>query len=39
MKGIPFDEIHIAEDVMHRMKENLRAALGSKANGQGEEVD
>jgi MarR family transcriptional regulator for hemolysin len=39
MKGIPFDEIHVAEDVMHRMKENLRAALGSKANGLGEELD
>ena len=30
MRGIPLDEIHVAEEVMHRMKENLRAALGSR---------
>ena len=30
MKGIPFDQIHVAEEVMHQMKENLRAALTAK---------
>jgi DNA-binding MarR family transcriptional regulator len=30
MKGIPFDQIHVAEEVMHLMKENLRTALGNK---------
>lgn len=35
MKGIPLDKIHTAEDVMHAMKENLRAAL----NGKGIEDD
>jgi DNA-binding MarR family transcriptional regulator len=28
LKGIPLDEVHVAEEVMHRMKENLREQLG-----------
>ena len=36
MKGIPFDQIHVAEEVMHIMKENLRAALSSKGPLDGE---
>jgi MarR family transcriptional regulator, transcriptional regulator for hemolysin len=32
MKGVHFDQIHVAEDVLHQMKENLRDAL-SLGNG------
>lgn len=28
LKGIPQDQVHIAEEVMHRMKENLREKVG-----------
>jgi DNA-binding MarR family transcriptional regulator len=28
MKGIPHDQVLVAEEVMHRMKENLRDMLG-----------
>ena len=28
LKGIPHDQKHIAEEVMHTMKENLREKLG-----------
>jgi MarR family transcriptional regulator, transcriptional regulator for hemolysin len=28
LKGIPLDEVHVAEEVMHRMKDNLRDHLG-----------
>jgi DNA-binding MarR family transcriptional regulator len=30
LAGIPAEEVHIAEEVMHRMKENLRDQLGGK---------
>lgn len=30
LKGIPHDQIHIAEEVMHVMKENLREKLGPR---------
>jgi MarR family transcriptional regulator, transcriptional regulator for hemolysin len=30
LAGIPPEEVHIAEEVMHRMKENLRDQLGGK---------
>ena len=28
LKGIPLDEVHVAEEVLHRMKDNLREQLG-----------
>jgi MarR family transcriptional regulator for hemolysin len=28
LKGIPLDQVHVAEEVMHRMKDNLREQLG-----------
>jgi MarR family transcriptional regulator for hemolysin len=28
LKGIPLDQVHVAEEVMHRMKDNLRERLG-----------
>jgi DNA-binding MarR family transcriptional regulator len=31
LRGIPHDQVHVAEEVMHRMKENLRETLGPAA--------
>jgi DNA-binding MarR family transcriptional regulator len=28
LKGIPLDQVHVAEEVLHRMKDNLREQLG-----------
>ena len=42
LKGIPHDQVHIAEEVMHQMKENLRDELGPQikdANGALEDED
>ena len=34
MKGIAFDQIGVAEDVLHQMKDNLRAALNFADQGE-----
>ena len=37
LAGIPAEEVHIAEEVMHRMKENLRDQLGGKLSDSSDE--
>ncbi len=39
LKGVPLDQVHIAEEVLHKMKENMREKLGpsSKEDGTDEE--
>ncbi len=37
LAGIPPEEVHVAEEVMHRMKENLRDQLGGKLSDSSDE--
>lgn len=39
LNGIPHDQLHVAEEVMHQMKENLRGKLGPQPKQPDLEMD
>jgi DNA-binding MarR family transcriptional regulator len=39
LKGVPLDQVHIAEEVLHKMKDNMRERLGPPSKHDGADED